>query len=217
MSSKKNKQMENFDTVTEYLLSFQPKIQKIFDAGFGDCKWIAWTRKHNIGFEGIEIDPKLVQKGREEYPEHAEDLYEGDMTDGALKQFADKSADVVLVIEVIEHIRHPDLVRDLLKECCRIAKKKVIITTPNCGDEHLLRKHGLTYLHYTHVATEGMKFTVDRAHRHWIRFTKENLTELLSKNFTNFKVMEKRPIQILKVLCYDKLWAEINVEEEDDG
>lgn len=211
-------QIADFDTITQYLLKLKPKVKTVFDAGFGDLKWLEWCNKHGIGFEGIEIDPKLVQKGREKYPEHADDLHEGDMTEGALEQFEDNSADVVLVVEVIEHIRHPDLVIKLLKECCRIAKKKVIITTPNCGDEKLLRQHGLTYLHFTHVATEGMKFTVDRAHRHWIRFTKENLTELLSNGgFTHFTVMEKRPIQILKVLCYDKLWAEIDVEEETNG
>jgi hypothetical protein len=62
-----------------------------------------------------------------------------------------------------------------------------------------------------------MKFTTDRAHRHWIRFTKDNLGELLSKGFTNFVVLERRPIQILKVLCYDKLWAEIDAKEEKNG
>ncbi len=208
--------MEDFDTITRYLLQDKPK--SIFDAGFGDLKWLEWCNKHNIEFEGIEIDPELVAKGKEKYPNHADLLHEGDLTESnILDEFPDNSTDVVLVIEVIEHIRHPDLVRKLLQQCARIAKKKVIITTPNCGDEDLLKKHGLIYHHYTHVATDGMKFTVDRAHRHWIRFTKGNLSELMTKDFTHFKVMEKRPIQILKVLCYDKLWAEINVEEETNG
>ncbi len=207
--------MEDHDTITEYLLEDKPK--SIFDAGFGDLKWLEWCNKHNIEFEGIEIDPELVARGRERFPEHAELLHEGDMTDtGVLEEIPDNHADVVLVIEVIEHIRHPDLVIKLLQQCVRIARKKVIITTPNCGDEQLLKKHGLIYHHYTHVATEGMKFTVDRAHKHWIRFTKDNLSELLAREFVNYTIMEKRPIQILKVLCHDKLWAEINVEEEQN-
>jgi len=206
--------IENFESITEYLLQLQPKITSIFDAGFGDCKWLSWSSKHNLTFEGIEIDPKLVQAGREKFPEHAEFLHEGDMSEGALTSFPDDYVDIVLLIEVIEHIKTPDHVLKILKECTRIAKRKVIITTPNCGDDALLRKHGLTYVHYTHTAAENMKFTIDRAHRHWIRFTKDNLSELLSKEFTNFVVFEKKPIQILKVLCYDKLWAEINAKEE---
>jgi len=211
------KQIHEFESITDYMLQIQPKITSIFDAGFGDCKWMSWCSKHNIAFEGIEIDPKLVQAGREKFPEHADYLHEGDMSEGGLSHFPDNCADVVLLIEVIEHIKTPEDVNKILNECVRMAKQRVIITTPNCSDDQLLRKHGLTYLHFTHVATEGMKFTTDRAHRHWIRFTKDNLGELLSKGFTNFVVLERRPIQILKVLCYDKLWAEINAKEEKNG
>ena len=57
--------IENFESITEYLLQLQPKITSIFDAGFGDCKWLSWSSKHNLTFEGIEIDPKLVQAGRD--------------------------------------------------------------------------------------------------------------------------------------------------------
>lgn len=212
--NKEGPQFEDFDKITEFLLQTKPRINSIFDAGFGDLKWLEWCNKHNIAFEGIEVDPKLVQKGREKYPQHTDYLHEGDLTEGALEQFAEDSCDVVLLVEVIEHIKTPEHVLKLLKECARIAKRAVVITTPNCGDDELLKKHGLTYIHYRHVAPEGMKWTVDRAHRHWIRFTKDNLSELLAKGFTYFKVVEKRPIQILKVLCYDKLWALIDTAEE---
>jgi 2-polyprenyl-3-methyl-5-hydroxy-6-metoxy-1,4-benzoquinol methylase len=205
-------QIEDFETITEYLL--QLKLKNIFDAGFGNAKWLEWAIKHGIDFRGIEIDPRLVQQSREKYPDYSKKLHRGDMTSGALAKFEDNSADVVLLIEVIEHIRSAEDVVALIRECTRIARRKVIMTTPNCGDEKILREHGLTYLHFTHIATDGMKFTIDRAHRHWLRFTKGNLTELLSGNFTHFKVTEKKPIQVLKVLCYDKLWVEINAEEE---
>jgi 2-polyprenyl-3-methyl-5-hydroxy-6-metoxy-1,4-benzoquinol methylase len=204
-------QMEDYNTITEYLLALKPK--SIFDAGFGDLKWLSWAQKHHIEFEGVEIDPALVKKGHEKFPELKGRLHEGDMTEEVLSQFKDKSCEVVLLVEVIEHIKTPELALKVLKECTRIAKERVIITTPNCGDEDMLRQHGLVYLHYTHVATDGMKFTRDKSHRHWVRFTKENLTELLTKEFVNFKVIEKRPIQILKPVCYDKLWAEIIIGE----
>jgi len=207
-----NKPIENFESITEYLLQLQPKIVSVFDAGFGDCKWLIWAEKHNIQFEGIEIDPKLVQVGREKFPKYTALLHEGDMTQGVLEQFPSKSADVVLLVEVIEHIKTPEDALKVVRECARIAKDRVIITTPNCGDEDMLRQHGLIYLHYTHTATEGMKFTRDKSHRHWIKFTKKTLTELLTREFVDFKVVEKRPIQILKPVCYDKLWAEIIIE-----
>lgn len=208
------KPIEDFESITEYILQIQPKVESIFDAGFGDLKWLQWCMKHNITFEGIEIDPQLVQKGHEAYPQYAQFLHVGNMADDALKAFPDNYVDVVLMIEVIEHIKTPEHVLKILKECTRIAKQKVIITTPNCSDDDLLRKNGLIYIHYTHTASDNMKFTIDKAHRHWIRFTKNNLGEMLSKEFTHFKVVEKRPIQILKVLCYDKLWAEIDAKEE---
>lgn len=201
-------EMEKYDKVTEYLLTLKPK--NIFDAGFGDLKWLSWSQKHHIEFEGVEIDPTLVKKGHEKYPQFKDKLHEGDLTTDILKQFQDKSYDIVLLVEVIEHIKTPDLVLKILKECVRIAKDRVVITTPNCGDEKILREHGLAYLHYTHVATDDMKFTRDKSHRHWIKFTKQNLTELIARGgFQNFKVIEKRPIQILKPVCYDKLWVEI--------
>ena len=199
--------LKQFETLTQYLLSLKP--QSIFDAGFGKLAWLSWCIKHNIKFEGMEIDDKLVEEGRKRFPKLAHALHQGDITQPL--PFEDNSYDIVLLVEVIEHIKTPDLVLATLKECVRIAKRKVILTTPNCSDEQLLRKYGLIYLHYTHVATEGMKFTKDRAHRHWIKFTLQNLTELLAQEFDDFTVVPKRPIKILKPVIYDKLWAEINV------
>lgn len=205
--------MEQFDgKVPEYLLHLQKEtgIKNIFDAGFGDCKWVEWTNKHGIEIEGMEVDPDLVERGRLKYPKQASLLHHGDVTEPM--PFEDNSFDYVLSIEVIEHIRTPELVIKKLKECYRICKKGVIITTPNCGDEQLLKQYGLIYNHYTHVATEGMKFTKDTAHRHWIKFTKQSLTDLLVNEFDDFVVFEKRPIKVLKPMVYDKLWAQITKE-----
>jgi len=209
--------MEAFDRVTEYLLYLQRTtgVTSLFDAGFGDCKWVEWTNKHGIEMEGMEIDPDLVKRGREKYPEQAQKLYQGDVTEPF--PFEDNSFDYVLSIEVIEHIRTPEKVIDTLKECLRVSKKGVIVTTPNCGDEKFLRSHGLIYNHFTHVATDGMKFTKDTAHRHWIKFTKESLIGLLTDEFDDFIVYERRPIEILKpTIVYDKLWTLISKEDEND-
>lgn len=210
-----NHPMEQFDDkMTEYLLYLKSNggIESIFDAGFGDCKWVEWTNKHGIRYEGMEIDTDLVDRAHKKYPQMKDLLRHGDVT-GELP-YADNSFDYVLSIEVIEHIRTPQLVLQKMKECYRIAKKGVIITTPNCGDEKLLKQYGLIYNHYTHVATEGMKFTKDTAHRHWIKFTKESLTDLLIDEFDNFVVYEKRPIRILKPIVNDKLWAQITKENQ---
>lgn len=204
--------MEQFETLTQYLLSLKP--QSIFDAGFGKLEWLKWCIKHNIKFEGVEIDDKLVKEGKEQYPQYVDALHLGDVTKPL--PFDDNSADIVLLVEVIEHIRTPDRVVTTLKECARIARRKVIMTTPNCSDEDLLKKHGLTYHHYRHAATDGMRFKSerDKAHRHWIKFTVNNLTDLLARHFTDFIVVPKRPIAILKPTVYDKLWAEITVSKE---
>lgn len=204
--------MEQFETLTQYLLALKPK--SFFDAGFGKLEWLKWCIKHNIEYEGMEIDDKLVERGREEYRQHASTLHLGDVTEPL--PFDDNMFDIVLLVEVIEHIRTPERVVATLKECTRIAKRMVVITTPNCSDEELLKQYGLTYHHYRHAATDGMKFRSerDKAHRHWIKFTFDNLTSLLADNFTHFTVVPKRPIKLLKPVCYDKLWALINAEEE---
>jgi len=203
-------QLSNFDSITQYLLTLKP--QSICDAGFGKLQWLDWCIKHNLSFEGIEIDDQLVGEGRKRYPDYAAKLHQGDLSEGL--PFADNSYDIVLLIEVIEHIQTPEKVINVLKECVRVAKRKVVITTPNCGDEQMLRENGLIYIHYTHTASAGMKFTIDRAHRHWLRFTKNNLCELLVANFAHFEVVEKKPIKILKPVIYDKLWAEIDAAKE---
>ena len=94
--------------------------------------------------------------------------------------FPDNSFDAVLLFEVLEHVDDPASVLD---EAKRVAKKVHFITVPNCSGFFDLKRLGLTYDHF--VATIMLIF-----------FTKEDLENLLSKNFNKFKVEEKEALAL---------------------
>jgi len=133
--------------------------------------------------------------------------------------FNDKSFDMVIMFELLEHVSKPD---EVLREAKRVAKKNILITVPNCGGFETLRNYGLTYEHFLEL--DHINF-----------FTKKELKSLLSKHFRKFRVEEKGPILLGKVglpwwlrkpislLCklkfikidiYDKLYGTVDLSEK---
>jgi ubiquinone/menaquinone biosynthesis C-methylase UbiE len=86
--------------------------------------------------------------------------------------FDDASCDSVLLSEVLEHVENPG---PLLTEARRIARKNVLITTPNSEDIESLQQQGVVYEHFA-----------DLDHKNF--FTKESLTKLLQNSFPNVRV-----------------------------
>lgn len=81
-------------------------------------------------YMGFDIDDKSLAKTRKSLPASMNiELACGDITDNGLSHFEDKSFDVVICTEVIEHIQ-PELVEGLLREIKRLANR-AIISTPN--------------------------------------------------------------------------------------
>src|SRR5206468_2659908 len=58
--------------------------------------------------------------------------------------FRDGAFDSVLLFEVIEHVSNVEAV---LGEAFRVARKNVLITTPNSEDIEILRANDVTYAH----------------------------------------------------------------------
>lgn len=89
--------------------------------------------------------------------------------------FKDSSISVVIMIDVIEHVRDPS---KLLKEINRIVKKggKIIIFTPSYDSIRWLLAEKIHHLF------------IRKASDHISPFTKESLTFLLEENFKQFKI-----------------------------
>ena len=105
---------------------------EILDLGCGRRNTFAWVNKTGKRFFSVGVDldePRLSQNKQA----GIHDSYiKGDIT---TVEFTPKSFDIVLAIDVIEHIYKEDGFR-LIEKMERIARSKVIIVTPN-GWEHL--------------------------------------------------------------------------------
>lgn len=69
------------------------------------------------------------------------------LSDARSLPLEDKSVDSVLLYEVLEHIAEKDVRRAVLREARRVARRAVLITTPNSTHRALLEGLGLTYEH----------------------------------------------------------------------
>jgi len=95
-----------FDVVTKLL---PDKPQRIVDLGCGAFRWI----KKDYDITRVDIrnfNDNIVYDLNKDFP------------------FKDKEFDGVIAIELIEHLKNPF---KFLKECFRISKHWIIITTPN--------------------------------------------------------------------------------------
>lgn len=199
-----------FDDFNKNLLLSTGK--SILDVGCGVGRYWEWAVKHDLKYSGVDVDGEVVKKAILKFRSHPKfnpDAF--NHTDGkSLSMFPDKNFDTVLLVEVIEHVVDLPTLENLMKECMRVAKKNIMITTPNCSDEEFLRKHRLVYDHYTHSVGQGYSFKMDSSHHHHLRFTKDSLSQFLSKLTDKFEVVERKPIEIITAkVCYYKLWAEI--------
>jgi SAM-dependent methyltransferase len=86
--------------------------------------------------------------------------------------FPDRSFDSVLLFEVLEHLPDPG---GVLREARRVARKNVILTTPNSEGITELQRMGLLYEHFG-----------DLDHRNF--FTPDTLRLLLEKHFPRVEV-----------------------------
>jgi len=91
--------------------------------GLGESTKRLASKLGNRRFEAIEYDQRLVNKLHEIKFPHS-------VKHGSIYEipYESKSFDGVICLEVLEHLENVDLA---LKELCRVARKKVIVSVPN--------------------------------------------------------------------------------------
>jgi len=97
------------------------------DIGCGDCKgWDYLDLKKFKQIMGIDINKELIKKNKKKFKKAK--FYEMDVTKKL--KFKDNSFDNICCVELIEHLKKPEI---LIKELFKIIKPegKLIITTPN--------------------------------------------------------------------------------------
>ena len=113
----------------------------------------------------------------EEYVSRARELgVEAEVYDGERLPLGDDAVDTVFMLEVIEHLREPAA---LLRETRRVARRNVLISTPNCT-----QSFADAPVEFSHM--------LDVDHRQF--FTEKSLTGLLDDVFGSCEVEQALPI-----------------------
>lgn len=187
--------------------------ESILEVGCGEGEYYSMLRREankrgiSLQYKGIDIDPTMILECKQRFPEAKELFSEGDATN---LNFPDKSFNNVFMIEIIEHFKRMQAVSAALEEAKRVAKKRIIIETPDVTEKDTLQRYHLAPFAAIHISIPSARPEIrESPHRHGLLFSKNSLKELLSKHFTKFEVVQLEPIEVLKFPCYKKLAAEI--------
>lgn len=130
-----------------------PKAAKVLDMGCGNGSFIAGYRDRGWNLAAVDGSESGIEIARESFKPI--EFILGDVT-GELTELPDASFDVVICLEVVEHVYHP---RGLARNCFRVLKpgghlilstpyhgflKNLAIAVTNSGDNHYdpLKDHG---------------------------------------------------------------------------
>lgn len=169
--------------VSRPLVHFLEKYagHKILDLGCATGNYCLYLSQKGFETTGVDINEKYVEiaksRGVNAYHIHNK------------THFEDKSFDTVMIIEVLEHLPEPSIV---LKEAKRLARKNVLITTPNCNNFELLRTEGLLFEHFA-----------DKDHRNF--FTPQTMKELLLQYFPSVTLKERNPINPFALFSFSPI------------
>lgn len=147
--------------VSEELIAFARLHagNRILDLGCATGDYCLRLSSLGHDVKGADINPRYVEIARS----RGVDSY---VVDGPLP-FSDGAFDTVIMFEVLEHLMDPVSV---LAEARRVARQKVLLTTPNSGGIELLKRSGLLFEHFG-----------DLDHKNF--FTEDSLRKLLEPQF----------------------------------
>jgi SAM-dependent methyltransferase len=142
---------------------------QVLDLGCGLGGYSKVLGDRGLDVRAFDVVPEYVERARE-LGVRAE-LYDGERL-----PLADDSVDTAILLEVIEHLEEPARV---LAEARRVARRNVLVSTPNCT-----QSFGRVPIEFSHM--------LDVDHRQF--FTVDSLTELLNGVFGSCEVEQVAPI-----------------------
>ncbi len=162
--------MANFHTILESFFS-KTNAKKVLDVGCGEGYTTSFIRSRHkdVSICGIDLEESIIALARQLHPGivfKKGDIYKLD--------FPNKSFDVIIANEVLEHLDNPV---SALQELRRVAKVYCIISVPN---EPLFRLANLIRLKY--IGDLG------NTPGHVQNFTKKQFENLLKKHFASVEV-----------------------------
>ena len=111
-----------FDRVSDQIAAAAPT--RVLDAGCGEGETIERLRDLlPTPVQGVDLNPGSVEFASERLPEDSFEV--GDLTD---LRFDDDSFDLVLCLEVLEHIPDPE---PALREMARVSSSELLISVPH--------------------------------------------------------------------------------------
>jgi ubiquinone/menaquinone biosynthesis C-methylase UbiE len=138
---------------------------------------------NTTGLEASDLDPLLVQDAKLQNPDIKitnESVYNLNRDDA--------SFDLVIILEVLEHLQFPD---QALAELCRVSKKYCIISVPN---EPLWR--------ILNMARGAYWYEFGNSPGHVNHWSKAGINRLVSKHFKVLKVTTSIPWTLLLARKY---------------
>jgi SAM-dependent methyltransferase len=132
----------------------------------GYCKVLA---ERGFRMTALDVHPEYVERARSLG-------VNADLYDGERIPLADDAVDTAILLEVVEHVDDPE---GLLREARRVARRNVLISTPNCT-----QSFGRVPIEFTHM--------LDVDHKQF--FTADSLRELLDRVFGSCQVEQALPL-----------------------
>lgn len=155
----------NFFKSLGYFLNKAHNVENVLEVGCGagySMEHIKNSFHSKTSFTACDIDPELVDLTKAKNPEVSCDvasIYE--------LPYENKSYDLVLCLEVLEHLDNPELA---LSELARVTKGHIVISTPNepmwrmlnCLRLKYIKDFGNTPGHINHWSSQELKKLVSK-------------------------------------------------------
>jgi SAM-dependent methyltransferase len=143
--------------------------REVLDLGCGLGGYAKALTERGFDVRGLDVAPEYVERARSIG-------VDAEVYDGERLPLADGSLDTVILLEVLEHLEDPGR---LLREARRVARRNVLVTTPNCTQDF-----GDVPVEFSHM--------LDVDHRQF--FTEASLRELLDGVFGSSVVEQVAPL-----------------------
>jgi len=144
----------------------------VLDLGCGLGGYTKALGERGLDCRGFDVSAEYVERARRLG-------VRADLFDGVRLPLEDSSLDTVAMLEVLEHLEDP---RALLLEARRVARRNVLVSTPNCTQSF----EGVP-IEFSHM--------LDLDHRQF--FTLDSLRELLGDVFERHVVEQSAPLDAL--------------------